>query len=137
MSYGDLLSPEVIEPTIWASLIAIENQAAHLVPVKSGNLRNSITIKTNKQEKQHGDSPDGMKEPVGENEGAIGTAAEYARAVEEGLPDRPGYPAQPYLRPAADSFRRNIGQISGAELKVQMAAYNIRHPHKVKEYITK
>jgi hypothetical protein len=137
MAYGDLLSPEVIEPMIWTSLISMENQAAHLAPVASGNLRNSITIKTNKQEKQHGNSPDGLTSGVGQNEGVIGTACEYAAAVEFGLPDRPGYPAQPYLRPAADSFRRKIGQISGAELKVQMAAYNIRHPHKVKEYITK
>jgi len=136
MAYSDLLSPEVLEPTIWKSLLAIEGQAVNLVPVDQGNLRDSITIKTNKNEKQHGTSPDGMAYNPVEYQGAIGSAAVYAQAVEFGREDMPNYPAQPYLRPALDWFRSKIGLITGKELKVQIAAYNIRHPYKVKEYIT-
>jgi hypothetical protein len=114
-------------------LVAIEAQAAHLVPVDQGNLKDSITIKTNKQSKQHGSSADGLKGGVGQLEGAVGSAAVYARAVEQGRADMPNYPAQPYLRPALDWYRNKMGLISGAELKKQMGLYAIRHPFKPKE----
>ena len=132
MAYSDILSPEVLEPMIWKSLLAIEGQAAILAPValvNGGNLRNSITIRTNSNEKQEGSSKDGMKYRPKAYEGAIGSAAEYAAAVEFGRPDIPAYPAQPYLRPALDIFRAKIGTIGGGELKKQMAIYANRHPH--------
>ncbi len=129
MAYSDILSPEVIEPTIWASLVAIEGQAANLVPIDNGNLRDSITIQTDIRKWQRGTSPDGMDESPGWNEGYIGTGAEYAAAVEFGRPDIPAYPAQPYLRPALDWFRSKIGVITGRELSKQMKIYNNRHPH--------
>jgi hypothetical protein len=136
MAYSDLLSPEVMEPVIWSALVSIEGQAVENAngSVVTGNLQNSITIKTNKQSKQHGNSPDGLKSSVGELEGVIGSAAVYAQAVEYGRDDMPNYPAQPYLRPALDWFRNKIGQISGAELKKQLTIYANRHPYKVKEY---
>lgn len=137
MAYSDYVNPDIMERVIWSALVAIQGQAVDLVPVDQGNLRDSITIKTNKQTKQHGTSPDGLKSSPGQLEGIVGSAAEYARAVEQGRDDMPNYPAQPYLRPALDWFRNKIGVISGKELKSQMAMYAIRHPYKVKEYIAK
>lgn len=133
MAYSDLLSPEVLEPTIWASLVAIEAQAAHLVPIDQGNLRDSVTIRTNAREKERGDTSDGMKYRPGVYEGAIGSSAEYAAAVEFGRPDMPAYPAQPYLRPALDWFRSKIGIITGGELRKQMELYANRHPYKARD----
>jgi hypothetical protein len=112
----------------------MEGQAALLAPVDQGNLRNSITIKTDSNEEQVGSSPDGLKYKPTAYEGVIGSAAEYAAAVEFGRPDMPNYPAQPYLRPALDWFRAKTGQITGKELKAQMDLYAVRHPYKVKEY---
>jgi hypothetical protein len=135
MAYADMLKPEVIEPAIWKSLLAIEAQAVELVPVDLGNLRNSVTIATSKNKKQHGASKDGISGGAADYQGVIGTGAEYAGAVEFGRPDMPNYPAQPFLRPAVDWFRSKIGQITGGELKKQMEYYNIRHPYKAKEII--
>jgi HK97 gp10 family phage protein len=137
VAYADMLKPEVIEPAIWKSLLAIEAQAVALSngSVDTGNLQNSITIATASNKKQHGSSEDGLKTGAGTNQGVIGSAAEYAAAVEFGRPDMPNYPAQPFLRPAVDWFRSKVGQITGGELKKQMAYYNQRHPHKVKEFI--
>lgn len=139
MAYSDILKPEVLEPALWKSLLAIEAQAVEHCPValiNGGNLRNSITIATAKSKKQHGASEDGLSGNARENQGVIGSAAVYAGAVEFGRPDMPNYPAQPFLRPAVDWFRSKIGQITGSELKDQMEAYNNRHPHKVKEIVT-
>lgn len=138
MAYSDLLKPEVLEPAIWKSLLAIEGQAVEKCPValvNGGNLRDSITIATNKSKKQHGPSEDGLQGGASVNQGVIGSAAVYAGAVEFGRPDMPNYPAQPFLRPAVDWFRSKIGQITGTELKSQIEAYNNRHPHKVKEIV--
>jgi len=133
-----MLKPEVLEPAIWKSLLAIEAQAVEHCPValvNGGNLRNSITIATDKNKKQHGASEDGLSGGSAEYQGVIGSGAEYAGAVEFGRPDMPNYPAQPFLRPAVDWFRSKIGQITGGELKKQMEYYNIRHPYKAKEII--
>jgi len=132
MAYSDILRPEVLEPAIWESLVAIEGQASLMAPValiNGGNLRNSITIKTDSREKQHGSSPDGLEYKPNTYQGVIGTAAEYGAAVEFGRPDMPNYPAQPYLRPALDWFRSKIGLITGGELRKQMELYSNRHPH--------
>jgi len=136
VAYSDILNPEVLEPVIWKSLVAIEGQAAHLVPVDTGNLRDSLSWATNKRQASEGAAtflgggPAEVTPPSGDYEGVLGTNAEYARAVEEGRSDMENYPAQPYLRPAVDWFRSKIGQISGKELKVQLAYYNIRHPYR-------
>ena len=52
MSYADYLSPETIEPMIWETLVAMEEQAVEAVPVDQGNLLNSITITTARRKKQ-------------------------------------------------------------------------------------
>ena len=132
MSYADYLSPETIEPTIWASLIALEQKAVAYADsfTDTGNLRNSITIATSERKKQHGSSPDGLDEKPDVNTGVIGTACEYAAAQEFGRPDIPMYPADPYLRPALDELRAQLGQITGKELKKQLELYAIRHPYK-------
>jgi len=139
MAYSDLLSPEVLEPTIWKSLLAIEGQAAKLVPVDKGQLRDSLSFATNKNRGSEGASflggTDEIEQPSVDYVGVLGTTVVYAQAVEFGRDDMPNYPAQPYLRPALDWFRSKIGLITGKELKSQIAAYNIRHPYKVKEYI--
>ena len=128
MSYSDYLSQETIEPMIWETLLAMEGQASELVPVDQGNLRDSITIATARRKKQYGASDDGLDVQPGESVGVIGSAAEYAAAVEFGRPDIPKYPAQPYLRPALDIIRSRLGKISGGELKKQLELYAIRHP---------
>lgn len=144
MAYRDYLSPEVVEPVIWEALLAWESQAAHLVPVDKGDLRDSISIATNKNRASHGASAFLAEEGGGEVQapssdyvGVGGSVKEYAMATEFGRADMPNYPAQPWARPALDWIRSKIGQITGKELKVQMAAYNIRHPYKVKEYLAK
>lgn len=139
MAYSDLLKPEVLESMLWKSLLAIEGQAVQLAPVDNGNLRNSITIATNVNKEQVG-MVDGdirsvpINAPSQDYVGVIGTGLEYSAAVEFGRPDMPNYPAQPYLRPAVDWFRRKIGAISGVELAKRMKEYANRHPYKVKEY---
>ena len=133
MAYSDYLSSDTIEPMIWETLVAMEEQAVEAVPValvNGGNLRNSITITTSRRKKQEGASDDGLEQITGENVGAIGSSAEYAAAVEFGRPDMPNYPAQPYLRPALDIVRSKIGKISGEELKKQLELYAIRHPYR-------
>ena len=113
------------------------------MPVKTGNLRNSLSWATNKRRASEGAAsflgggPAEVTPPSADYEGVLGTNCEYGAAVEFGRPDMPNYPAQPYLRPAVDWFRRKIGMITGKELRVQMAAYRIRHPYKVKEYLAK
>lgn len=130
MAYSDILSPEVIQPTVWHALIAIENAAALMCPVDTGNLMNSITIINNEDRRQHGTSKDGLEDYTDDaSEGKVGSAAEYAVAVEFGRPDMPAYPAQPFLRPAADWYRSRIGQITGVELAKRMEEYADRHPY--------
>jgi len=140
VAYSDRLSPEWMEKVIWRALLKLQEDAAELAPVDTGHLRDSITIATNKRSKVNGVRAmfdEEIEAPSEDMVGVCGTNLEYARAVEEGRSDIGNYPAQPYLRPAADMFRARRGQITGAELKIQMAAYNIRHPYKVKEYLAK
>lgn len=134
MAYSDYVSPEIIEPVIWKTLLAMEAQAAHLVPVKSGQLRDSLSFATSKNRGMHGAGFLGaiqeIEQPSSDYQGALGSTLEYARAVEQGRDDMPNYPAQPYLRPALDWIRMKLGQITGKEFKVQLAYYNIRHPYR-------
>jgi len=127
MAYSDIIR-DAARPTIWETLVAMEAQAAHLVPVDVGNLRNSITIAMKDERKQHGPSDDGMRYAPKENEGAIGSAAEYAAAVEFGRADMSNYPAQPYMRPALDFIRFKLGQIAAKEFKAKSKEYENRHP---------
>lgn len=130
--YAKFLSPEVIEPVIWQTLVSMENQAALLAPVDSGNLRDSITIATNQRSDTYGPramfAENQVESPVEDYVGVVGTASEYGAAVEFGRPDMPLYPAQPYLRPALDIIRAKLKRISGEELSKQMSLYAVRHP---------
>jgi acetamidase/formamidase len=140
MAYADRLSPEYMEKVIWRALVAMESQASQLAQVDTGHLRDSLTIATNKRSKVEGvramfDTP--IDSPSEDMLGVMGTNLEYAAAQEFGREDMPNYPAHPYMRPALDIMRARRGQITGAELKLQLAYYNTKHPYKVKEFIVK
>lgn len=96
--YGDINkgAKESVENANIELLIRVTAQAKALCPVKSGILRSSIMWKVPGQEGGH---EKGLKvsEKVGEGEGLVGTATEYAQYVEFGTRYMD---AQAYLRPA-------------------------------------
>lgn len=79
------------EAQIWLKGVAedIKSEAKRIVPVDTGNLRDSITV----------------RDGIDQNEKLIGTDVHYARHVEFGTVQ---HSPQPYLRPALD---RIIGDI--------------------------
>ena len=70
--------------------LVVEDQAVSLVPVDTGNLKNSITHQ------------------VKGDEARIGTNTDYGPYLEFGTRKMP---AQPYLRPAMDKNKNNIQKI--------------------------
>jgi hypothetical protein len=130
--YRDLVSPEMLEPSIWKTLLAIETQAVHLVAVDKGDLKNSITIQTSEREQSYGNTDDKLTSISISYEGAIGTASDHATANEFGRPDMPNYPAQPFLRPAALMIKNKHGQIAKEEYTKQLTAFLERYPFKDK-----
>lgn len=138
MALQDMLTQKAVTASIWSALLAIEEQVVHLVPVgieHGGNLRNSITIATKDNYKQHGptepkENPQPLKAPTQFNFGIIGTAVVYAWAVEFGRPDLPNYPMQPYLRPGFDMVRAKAGMLCAETLKRHLAEYANRYPHR-------
>jgi hypothetical protein len=120
----------MLEPAIWKTLLAVKAQAVELVAVDKGDLRNSITIQTNKREKTYGNTNDKLTSIPIAYEGAIGTASDHAAANEFGRPDIPAYPAQPFLRPAALAVKMQKGQVAKEEFETQMKAFLNRHPFK-------
>lgn len=130
--YRDIVSPEIMEPAIWETLLAIEGQAVDLVAVDKGELRNSITIQTAKREMSYGNTNDKLTAISIAYEGAIGTASDHAAANEFGRPDMPAYPAQPFLRPAALIIKGKKGQIAKEEVEKGMKAFLNRFPFKDK-----
>ena len=117
MSYADAINPAAIEKGIWNALLAIHNQAAELAQVDQGALRNSISIATNKREdkfNKQGEktlAPADAKitQPTEDYIGKIGTGIVYGPAQEYGLPEKPNYPASPFMRPAAYFGRAKLG----------------------------
>lgn len=135
MPYRDILANNNIEAVLWKVLLSMQSYAAQVAPVDTGNLRNAITITTNKRgrrtgkviaEKAH--EVGGFGHPDQPNVGWLGVALTYGPAVEFGRPDMPNYPAQPFLRPSADWMRKRLGMITSQEFKKKSAEYAIRHP---------
>lgn len=137
MAYSDILKDaKTTEEMLWKVLLAMQSQAVHIVPVDTGNLRNAITIATQRRAHRQGPVIQSRAQFVGgfvgtnkPNEGAIGVAVEYAHDVEFGIPEKPGYPAQPFLRPTADWMKKKLGLIAAKEYKLKLAEYAIRHPY--------
>ena len=75
-----------------AAALIVEGSAVLRAPVKTGNLRSSITHKV-----------------IGNEEAHIGTNVEYAPNVELGIGQAP----QPYLRPALDNNKSRIEKMIG------------------------
>lgn len=90
---------QAVNMALTASALVVEGQAKALVPVDTGNLRNSITHEVNKQEAR------------------VGTNVEYAPFVELGTVKMA---AQPYLNPALEANKGNIKKIFADAIKEAM-----------------
>lgn len=91
--YGDKAIKSVedaVSKALTASALIVEGQAKALVPVDTGNLRNSITHE------------------VEGKEARVGTNVEYAPFIELGTSKQT---AQPYLNPALEMNKGNIKKI--------------------------
>lgn len=132
MGYEALVSDEVLSPMVQKIALAIQDQAALLCPVDTGDLRASISVSMQGFYKAVESTDEQISTPPDPKEAYVGSAKAHAAAVEHGRPDLPGYPAQPYLRPARDQVNAQMGRIGGEELKKNMEAYANRYPHKVK-----
>jgi len=90
------------------------NKAKRFCPVDTGRLRGSITYATSKEQSDTDSGAtdnDKIKSPTEINVVRVGTAVEYAMAVEFGTKDRGN---SPFLRPALlttdlDSIKRKVG----------------------------
>jgi hypothetical protein len=129
MGYEALINDETIGPTVLKIALAIQAEAANAVPVKSGNLRNSISVAMKGFYKSEGSTEKLISSPNEDQAAHVGSAVEYALAVEYGLPEKQGYPMQPYMRPARDQVYSQIGKISAKELAENLERYANRHPH--------
>lgn len=81
---------QAVNVALTASALLVEGAAKNLVPVDTGNLRNSITHEVEKKEAK------------------VGTNVEYAPFVELGTVKMA---AQPYLNPALEANKGNIKKI--------------------------
>ena len=81
---------QAINVALTASALVVEGQAKALVPVDTGNLRNSITHEVEKKEAR------------------VGTNVEYGPFVELGTVKMA---AQPYLNPALEQNKNSIRKI--------------------------
>ena len=135
MGYEELLSPDRMEKAIYKVLMQLHAQAILLVPVDSGQLRNSLSYGTKKRNagfnKEAGDKANDsarVEYPDSDYVGVMGTNIEYAAAVEFGRPDMPAYPMQPYMRPAAAIVKQKAGIISKEELDREIKSFLNTHP---------
>jgi len=112
---------DAIEKATRRALIAIGallvGDAGLRVPVDTGRLRGSITYAV-KGGRSNTKSPakgtDAVSTPADSTVCYVGTNVEYAQHIEYGTRRSA---AQPYLRPAFDSNRKNIAKIQRDELK--------------------
>lgn len=128
MSYSEFLEPDKADEYIWRVLLAIHAQAALLVPVDKGQLRNSLSFNTKRREAGFNESG-GEQAPAeskigkasGDYEGYVGTGLVYAASQEYGDADR-NIPSQAYLRPAAKLIFAKVRGIYYPEMKKEIAA---------------
>ena len=96
--YGDKVISNVknsLPVAILKACVIVQGAAKPLTPLKTGNLRGSITYS------------------ISGNEGRVGTNVEYAPYVEMGTSKMA---AQPYLRPAADNNRARVAKELGVTI---------------------
>jgi phage gpG-like protein len=104
-----------------AAGIIVRGQAAALAPVQTGNLRGSLTWRTNKSDGGFdGGNRSGtmITEPMDDYTVYVGTNVEYAEYVEYGRDVGEGDAAmhvgeRAYLRPAIDVNRKRLNKLFG------------------------
>jgi hypothetical protein len=104
IDYSKIITSEVVEKLIVGECVILTGFAKELVPVDTGQLKNSIMWATDKDEGGHEGGSKISKPPA--ETGYVGSSLEYAGPAEYGIKDRPKYPRQPYLRPAIDYSKR-------------------------------
>ena len=113
---------EAVDRALLKGAITIEGRAAVLAPVRTGNLRNSITYVISGQSEvfpeavQSGDVftlQPGMTIRADEGEAIIGTILVYAPAVELGTIHQT---AQPFLLPAFRESLRDVQRFFAEEI---------------------
>jgi hypothetical protein len=77
----------------------VENGAVQIVPIDSGDLRDSIVGEVDNPE------PGLVMGRVSAGDPDIGRTMDYAEVVENGRDDMPNYPKQPYLKPALYQYQ--------------------------------
>jgi hypothetical protein len=106
--------PELVRQTnkkfLPAAGMAIRAQAVLLCPWDTGNLRGSITWRTQSEQGDFGQEnrTGTMIDPPGKDQVAIGTNVDYAQHVEYGAR---GKPARSYLRRAIDELRKRLDKM--------------------------
>jgi len=112
IDYSKIITPETVEKLVVGECVILRSFAVELAPIKDGQLKNSITWATSKEEgglneagakNQH---DKGIDAPNEDATGYVGSNLEYAGPVEFGIKDKPNYPRQPYLRPAVDYSKK-------------------------------
>lgn len=100
------MAPQQASQVIRAAAFETEARAKDLVPVDTGNLKNSISI----------GHPSGRDTQPGDLEVQVGPSAEYGAYVEYGT-SRMG--AQPYLTPAAEVVTQALQAKFGSQVGLQ------------------
>lgn len=131
IDYSKIIDDDAVEEIIKGECIILSGFAKELVPVKEGQLKNSIMWTTESDDgdfNRGGDkaAPSSAKLDKADNgEGYVGSGLEYAGAVEYGRRDMPSYPIQPYLRPAIDYSKKQREQRRAGIIKGKIKeAYN-------------
>ena len=99
-----------------AAIIDMHGQATLLAPVRTGNLRGSLSWTVGGQVggiTAPASSSDGVGATNDEDTAYLGTNVEYGPALEYGHDQRP----QPYLRPALDMRRDDAGKMINDAVK--------------------
>jgi len=105
--------PESISKIVRATAFQIQAQAQMTCPVQTGNLKNSIYTKTDKDNQYPGNADhdiiDDQVPPAELGTAYVAVAASYGIYVEMGVHGRPG---KPYLAPAVATIQAQFDQIA-------------------------
>ena len=130
IDYSEILNDNVIDDLVMGECVILTSYAKEFVPIDTGQLKASVMWATKNTQgglneglsyttsgKQTKGKNAGkykkkrvakisafnyIEKPNDDKTGYVGSHLEYAGAVEYGRSDMPGYPRQPYLRPAID-----------------------------------
>lgn len=126
-----MAAAKAVEVALEAAIIDMHNQAVELAPVKSGNLKGSLTWtiggKVGGLNSPGGKQPKGTPKQATAEDGVqatnetdtayLGTNVEYAPYMEYGTKD---VDAQPFLRPAFDARKKYTEEIMRKHFKKAM-----------------